>query len=460
MRKLMLFVFVCLSSAFCFGQDIAGHWKGVIRVQRMELNIVLNISVDKGVYSATLDSPDQGANGIGVDSVVFDNGALRFLVDMLGVSYEGRLEGDGVIRGVFKQGGVSLDLDFSKGDEGGVVLRPQEPLPPYPYDVKEVTFFNPRHGLALAGTLTVPQGEGPFAAALLISGSGPQNRDEEVYGHKPFLVIADHLTRHGIAVLRFDDRGTAASDGDFASSSTEDFSFDAEAAFDFLKGRKEIDPARIGLIGHSEGAIIAAMIAARTEDVAFAVLLAGSGMRGDKLLLAQQELIGQSYGLSEEMIEENGRFMKRVFDIINTAATDDELKAALFTAFMESSASSPQDEDLKAQVKEKVAAMADRWTVYFVRHDPSVDISRMTCPVLALNGEKDIQAPPSINLPAIRDALAKGNNRLSTVKELPGLNHLFQDCETGALTEYGRLEQTFSPSALDLVTDWIGAHIR
>ncbi|MDR1357209.1 MAG: alpha/beta fold hydrolase [Tannerellaceae bacterium] len=459
-RKTALAALACLACLHAFGQEIAGDWNGVLKIQQVELRLVLHISRTDAGYSATMDSPDQGATGIPVTSISFENPALKFSVDGLRLRYEGALNADGAIAGTFYQGSVSLPLNLEKGSGKEETRRPQEPARPFPYYEEDVRFDNVAAGIRLAGTLTLPQKEGRFPAVVLISGSGAQDRNEEVFNHKPFLVIADHLTRNGIAVLRFDDRGTASSSGTFKMSTTLDFSKDAEAAVAWLKTRKEVDPHKIGLVGHSEGAIIAPMLASRSGDIAFIVMLAGSGVRGDKLLLAQQELIGRASGMSEADIEENRIFHAKAFNIMIEAETQEEVTARLsdyLRQLMGDASGAGVDDNL---VRNEVEKLADPWILYLLKHDPSADIEKVKCPVLALNGEKDLQVPPEMNLDAIRLALAKGNNNRATLRQLPGLNHLFQECTTGALTEYGRIEQTFSPAALDIMTQWIGEQTR
>ncbi|MDR1344731.1 MAG: alpha/beta hydrolase [Tannerellaceae bacterium] len=460
MRKQTLAILACFVCLYTFGQEIAGDWNGVLKVQQIELRLVLHISPAEGGYSATMDSPDQGAKGIPVTSISFENPTLKFSVAALGVQYEGVLGADGIITGTFKQGGITLPLSLSRGNGGEEARRPQEPAKPYPYYEEDVYFDNAGAGVRLAGTLTLPEREGLFPAVVLISGSGPQDRNEELLNHKPFLVIADHLTRNGIAVLRFDDRGTAASTGTFESATSYDFSEDAAAAVAYLKTRKEINHGKIGLIGHSEGAIIAPMLASRSGDIAFIVLLAGSGVRGDKLLLAQQELINRALGMSEAAIEENRIFHTKAFGIVTEAVTQEQMTADLsdyFRQLMEAASGGNVDDSLVLKEVEKVTKP---WVQYLLKHDPSVDLEKVKCPVLALNGEKDLQVPAGMNLEAIRKALAKGNNNRSTIKELPGLNHLFQECETGVMTEYGRIEQTFSPTVLDLMAQWVNEQAR
>ena len=272
-------------ASFSQTQDITGQWNGVLNVQGISLRIVFHVNKTDEGYTSTMDSPDQGATGLPVTSTTFDGSKLTLTV--ANIVYEGEFKNDSVV-GIFKQGGLSIPMNMGRTPmEATPVVRPQEPKPPYPYHSENLTFENKAAGVTLAGTLTMPSTGDNFAAVILITGSGAQNRDEEIMRHKPFLVIADYLTRSGIAVLRYDDRGFAQSTGDIHSATTADFATDAESAIAYLKTRKEINSRKIGLTGHSEGGIIAPMVASRSKDVAFIAMLAGTGIRGDKILLLQ-----------------------------------------------------------------------------------------------------------------------------------------------------------------------------
>lgn len=445
---------------------IAGIWLGKLKVSGSELRIVFNITQNPdGSLSASLDSPDQGANGIPVSEVVFEGKQLRLEVPSIGGHYTGKVNDDfSRIEGSWQQGGGSFPLTLEPTDKVEAPKRPQNPTEPYPYAVEEVTFNNPSAQIALAGTLTLPRSGGPFPAVLLISGSGPQDRDETVFGHRPFWVLADHLTRQGIAVLRYDDRGVGESEGDFAPATSVDFAEDALAGVAYLKSRADIRPAQIGLIGHSEGGMIAPLAAVQSRDVAFIVLLAGIGIPGDRLLELQSALIMKASGAGDALIQKNREMSRHIFGIINREADDDaaqeaisayyqkeweQMDEALQAAFRENG-SSP------AQLKQRLKTLVSPWFRYLLRYDPVPTLQKVACPVLALNGEKDLQVPPKENLAAIAAALKAGGNKKYTVQELPGLNHLFQTAETGAPGEYATIEETFAPSALQLIADWIG----
>lgn len=461
--KLQLIVFTIgiLIANMLFGQDITGQWNGILKVQGTQLRVVFNINKTESGFSSTMDSPDQGAKGIPVTATSFENQTLKLAVTNLGVEYQGNLDKDNVIVGTFKQGGMSFPLNLSKDMvEKEKLVRPQEPKKPYSYFEEEVSFENTKAGFKLAGTLTLPSKEGRFPAVILISGSGPQNRDEELMGHKPFLVLSDLLTKNGIAVLRFDDRGTAASKGDYKTATSLDFASDVEAGVAYLKTRKEIDKKEIGLIGHSEGGIIAPMVACSSKDIAFIVLLAGTGIPGDQLLLLQQELIGKDSHISDTGLKTIKTINKGAFEIVVKSTSSEQLKTDLTNYITQVIKENPdamvskgmsQDKFIKMQVDQ----IASPWMQYFIKYNPAEALEKVKCPVLALNGEKDLQVPPKENLSAIKNALAKGGNKHVTIIELPGLNHLFQECKTGSPTEYATIEQTFSPTALTEILKWI-----
>jgi pimeloyl-ACP methyl ester carboxylesterase len=443
-----------------FSQEITGQWNGVLKVQGMQLKIVFNISKGAAGYSATMDSPDQGAKGIPVSNTSFVNPNLKLEVANLRVEYTGVLK-DRVISGTFRQNGAEFPMDLTRDQiEKQTVKRAQEPNKPFPYDTEEVTFQNFKANITLAGTLSIPKnGNGKFPAVVLITGSGPQNRDEELMGHKPFLVLSDHLTKRGIAVLRYDDRGVGQSKGDFKTATTADFATDAESAFAYLKGRKEIDAKKIGLVGHSEGGLIAPMVAARLKEVGFIVLLAGTGIRGDKLLLMQQELIAKASGSPAGDIEKNRTINSRAFEMVIKSTSDETLKADLKNYITETIKKNPGDTP-KGMTEDQFVALqmkqtTNPWMLYFIRYDPAPTLEKVKCPVLAVNGSKDLQVPPGENLQAIEKALKKGGNKQVTTIEFPGLNHLFQECKTGLPKEYAEIEQTFSPSAMNEIALWI-----
>lgn len=461
MRIFSILLISLLSSIPLFAQDITGQWHGVLKVQGTQLRLVFNVSKTETGISSTMDSPDQGAKGIPMTTTSFENSILKITLASAKIEYEGTLGQDNVIVGTFKQGGQSFPMNLSKEKiEKERLIRPQEPIKPYPYYSEDITFENNKAGISLAGTLTLPSKEGVFPVVILISGSGPQNRDEELLGHKPFLVLSDFLTKSGIAVLRYDDRGTALSKGDFKTATSADFATDVESAIAYLKTRKEINTKNIGLIGHSEGGLIAPMVASKSKDVAFIVLLAGTGIQGDWLLLLQQKLIGKASGISDDDLQKSELTNRKVFDIVNKSSNLEKLNLDLTNYIKQTLNHNPNagkpagmsdDDFVNLQVKQ----IANPWMQYFIKYNPAPTLEMVKCPVLAINGEKDLQVPPKENLEAIKSALSKGGNKKVTTKVLPNLNHLFQECKTGSPDEYASIEQTFSPLALSEILKWL-----
>ena len=432
------------------GPDLAGDWHGTLKTGLVELRLVLHIvKHGDGSLGATLDSIDQGAMAIPVSSIAIHDSSVIFKVDAVRGSFEGRLNDTGsAMEGTWSQAGGSLPLRLEPFKDGSAfaLRRPQNPVKPYPYREEEVEYPNASARISLAATLTVPTGRGPFPAVLLITGSGAQDRDESLMGHRPFLVLADYLTRRGIAVLRADDRGVGRSGGTFADATTADFATDAEAGVAFLMTRTEVDRRKIGLIGHSEGGAIAPMVAARNRDVAFIVMMAGPGVPGDQIVVAQSVLLSQAAGLSREQAEQNGSRQAQILAAVKQERNGVDLEKRLSEMLRE--IPEPQR---GAQIK----ALTSPWYRYFLAYDPASALKRVTCPVLAINGERDLQVPPRLNLPAIRKALEEGGNHHGEIAELPGLNHLFQTAKTGAVSEYAQIEETISPLALERITTWI-----
>lgn len=441
---------------------LAGVWSGRLQAGAVNLRLVLRaIASELGTFTAVLDSPDQGAVGMPLDELRLEGNTVRFALNRLGASYEGTLDPAGAgIAGTFTQSGARLELSFARGEIA--VNRPQTPQRPFPYREEEVTYRNDGAGIAFAGTLTLPTSAGPFPAAVLLTGSGPQDRDETIVGHKPFAVLADYLTRRGIAVLRSDDRGVGGSEAGSPDATSADFATDALAATDYLQRRPEIDDRRIGLIGHSEGAIVAAIAAAESADIGFVVMLAGTGTLGDDILLAQAEFVMRQAGASDALIAADRSVRTQIFEIVKSSS--DTALAARFDAVRadltaELRGGGFAEETARAQVDALIAAFAAPWFRYFLQFDPADALRRIRAPVLALGGERDFQVPARDNLAAIEAALRAGGNADYTVRELPELNHLFQTSRTGSASEYAAIEETFDPDALVLVGDWILARV-
>ncbi len=469
MRKKSVVIIAALVTLLLFSsialpysnEAIEGIWQGTLKAAAVQLRIVFKISQGaEGILTATMDSPDQGVKDIPIDEVIFENGNLRLEIKAAMGVFEGEMRDDGLsIEGEWRQGGQVFPLLLELIDEVVELLRPQEPKKPYPYQEEEVVYENKQAAVKLAGTLTIPRQEGPFPAVLLISGSGPQDRDETLFGHHPFLVLADYLTRRGIAVLRVDDRGIARSTGDFAQATSEDFASDVLAGVEYLKSRKEIDPEKIGLIGHSEGGMIAPIVAVQSSDVAFIILMAGTGLTGEEILYLQAALIARVAGANDEIIAKNLSLQEQLFTVLKEEPDDTvaekRLRSIYEDTISERKLSEKEKEIAEANIEAEIKSILSPWFRYFLTYNPSPTLIKVKCPVLAINGEKDLQVPPKENLAAIEEALKAGGNKNYTIKELPGLNHLFQTAQTGSLSEYVTIEETISPTALKMMSDWI-----
>ncbi len=444
-------------------QKVAGDWQGVLDAGAVKLRLVVHLRVEDNALRGTMDSPDQGTNGLKIDSVMFENSTLKFLMSVLGASYEGTLNQNAdEISGKFTQGGVTLPLNLKRGTVASMTppKRPQNPTKPYPYEEQEIEFENKAANIKLAGTLTLPRTKAPFPVVVLITGSGPQDRNESLLGHQPFLVLADHLTRQGIAVLRFDDRGVAKSKGKFSTATSEDFATDVLSAVAYLKTRKEINPKKIGLIGHSEGGLIAPMCATKSTDISFIVMMAGPGVTGEEILSEQSRLMMLAEGSTPDEAARNQKLQEKMFAVLKTekdeAATEKKLREVVAAHIAEMSEAQKKAADANpGALVSQIKAVNNPWFRFFVTYDPRTALRQIKIPVLAINGELDLQVPPKQNLPEIAKALkAAGNKKFQTV-ELPKLNHLFQTTKTGAFSEYGKIEETISPTALTIMSDWI-----
>lgn len=434
---------------------LVGIWEGTLTVGAIELRIVLSLKTqDGGKLSGFMISPDQSPAEMAVTRVDhLKDRRSRISIGRAFLSMEMDLSEDGQkLSGSFHQGREKFDIALTKKEQISTIRRPQEPKPPFPYKVEEVSYDNKEAGVTFAGTLTIPDGDGPFPAVLLITGSGSQDRDESIFQHRPFLVIANHLTRQGIAVLRVDDRGvggTTAGD-EPENATTEDFVGDAICGVDFLSQRKEVANKQIGLIGHSEGGVIAPMAAVKDERIAFIILLAGTGVRGDQLLMRQNELVSRASDTDEEEIQEGLALNRKLFDVVLRDDLDSAGRAAEIKKILETADDMDQD-----QAKQIEAQLSNSWIQWFIRHDPAPTLEKVQIPVLALNGTLDLQVPCQENLDAIEAALQRGGNRDHEAVAFSNLNHLFQNCETGAISEYSQIEETFSTEVLELMERWI-----
>ena len=407
MKKIILSFCLLLSWAGAFAQKpIEGDWMGKLNLGPQSLTIVLHVNCNaQGEVECILDSPDQGAKGIAVETDYCSSDSISVSLASLALSFQGKLKGDEIV-GTFTQY-LSFPLILKRGEEK--LNRPQNPVAPYPYKTEEVAFKNVADGATLVGTLSYPIGykKGQTPVVLMVTGSGQENRDEEIFDHKPFLVIADYLAQHGVATLRYDDRGFGKSTGgDVGHATTLDFMRDAASGVDFLRTSKQFG--KVGILGHSEGGSIAFMLGAKGK-VDFVISMAGIGVKGDTALTAQAnkifELTGQSMRFSTHQYRMNA-IIKR----------------------------SP-------------------WLNFIIDYDPSADISKTLCPVMAINGSRDVQVISSLNLAGIKAHLKP--NPKNIIKEYPSLNHLFQHCKTGNVLEYRMIEETISPEVLEDIVRFI-----
>jgi uncharacterized protein len=445
-------------------------WIGALEVGQNKLKLGLHFKRDtNGNWSGTMDSPDQGAFGIPMDDVSLEGNEVRFEIKRVQAAFDGIVSTNpNSIEGTWTQGiaikvKMIVDEDYSEDKiTPDARPRPQTPKGPFEYASEEVVINNESAKVRLAGTLTLPKGNEPFPAIVLITGSGAQNRDEEIEGHRIFFVIADHLTQRGIAVLRYDDRGCGASTGVFGTSTTMDFASDAIAAIEYLKTRSDIDASRIGLLGHSEGGLIAPIAAVKSRGIAFIVLMAGPGVNGEQVLYQQSNRIIASNGGSEDVIKENRLVQQEMFNAVKSAADEATARSALMKLMLAKEAKHKQDgwtpEKIEVWKQNFIAdceGVNTPWFRMFLTLEPSNWLKQVKSPVLAINGESDTQVDADQNLTAIENALKIGDHKDFTMKRLPGLNHQFQTCKTGSPNEYGNIQETIAPLALETIASWV-----
>ena len=448
MKTLISMVLILLAQTF-YAQEIIGPWQGELDIQGMKLPLILHVNKDGENLKSTLDSPKQGAKDLPVSKTEFVNNELKFEATNLGVSYKGTLK-DGKIEGTFSQGGMQLPLTFVKstGENKTVFNRPQTPKELFDYKTEEVTFVNPIDKNTLAGTISIPKNfKNSDKILVMITGSGKQNRDEELFGHKPFAVIADDFAKKGIATLRLDDRGIGGSSKGKDDDTSANYATDISTAVDFLvkKGYKNI-----GLIGHSEGGMIAPIVSTTNKNVKFLVLMAGPGTQLDELLLKQNESAGKLAGMSDKDLAEAKIGNQKIYTFIKNY-TGNNYETDLKNFMTENFKGKMTD----AEINQTVNQTKKNWFRYFIKFNPDHYLSKIKIPVLALNGSKDFQVPAKDNLAAIKKSLTKAGNKNFEIAEMEGLNHLFQECKTGAFSEYADIEQTISPKVLEKMSSWI-----
>ena len=447
--------------------DFAGNWMGTLDVGAAQLRLRFVLTEGEDGLTAAVFSLDQGNSQVPVASTTLKGATITVAMPAPGATYEGTLSAeDGKITGTFTQGGNSVPLVLERASEEETdVSRPQDPVEPFPYLAEDVSYPNPDGGHTMAGTFTRPAEGGPFPAVILVSGSGPQDRNEALMGHRPFLVLADHLTRRGIAVLRYDDRGVGRSTGNFGAATTRDFASDALAAVAYLKTRGDVAPDAIGIAGHSEGGLVAPIAAVDSDDVNFIVLMAGPGVNGERILYAQAALFLRIGGVSEEAIAENRARQETIFEVLKSEpdlgpageAIEAIVRAGFETASEEELAQAgvTDSASLETAVAAQVQQVNSRWFRYFLTYEPAETIEQVTVPVLAINGEKDLQVPYEENLREIEAALQRGGNTRYEIHAFPDLNHLFQHSETGHPNEYQAIEETWSVEVMEVIAGWI-----
>jgi hypothetical protein len=439
---------------------LSGSWEGVLPVGAVQLRIHLHLErAEDNSLAGFMVSPDQSRTQISVTRVDFlQDRRVRICVGEASVRFEMDLSGSGdELQGYFLQGRSKFDMSLTRVEQLSELRRPQQPEPPFPYRSEDVSYANPAAGITFGGTLTIPPGQGPFPCVLLITGSGSQDRDAMIFEHRPFLVIADHLTRNGIAVLRVDDRGVGktTSGSEPENATTEDYVGDVLSGFKFLKEHPEFVGSKIGLIGHSEGGVIAPLAAVKNQDIAFIILMAGTGIRGDLLLMKQNELITRASGVEQQKIDRGMKLSRQLFALLREDDLSKEVTRSKIEELVRKSPDLPDGEAGDAEVARVIAELEIPWLRWFVRHDPAPILEKVRCPVLAINGSLDLQVPCKENLAAIGGALKRGQNHDYELIEFPDLNHLFQHCNTGVPSEYGEIEESISVEVLEKMTNWI-----
>lgn len=473
MKRILAFVVLLVSMSTVYAQNsFDGTWAGALN-EVQNLRMGFNVSGHKeGNPVATMDVPAQGAKDIPCDTVIIDGDSIHIKVVKINGRYDGKLVEVNRIDGLWTQNGMSISLNLDRR-EGRVQLnRPQTPKAPFSYNSEDVLFYNENKSLEYGATITSPRDDKQHPAVILISGSGPQNRDEELFQHKPFAVVADHLTKNGYVVLRVDDRGVGKTTGDFSKATSSDFADDVMAAIEFLKKRKEVDRKKIGLYGHSEGGLIAQLVASRSKDIDFIILMAGPGVPIIQGMAEQNVAIFKTTGLSEEEANKYADLYKSIMKgmiaaksrdaaekNVNKLLTDWIAKTDEATVLATTNISDDESKEKFTDVFLR-QVYDSKWMMYFMQYDPKPILEKLDCKVLALNGDRDIQVISRTNLEGINKALANSKSKVYEVREVEGVNHLFQECKTCTAQEYGQLEQTIKPEVLEIVTAWLDQHVK
>ena len=477
MKKFLLISTLLCIALTIHAQDITGSWQGSLPANGKEVRLIFHITGSPNNYSATFDSPDQNAYGLACSSTTVEKDSLLIGIQLIKGSYHGKWDGADEIKGIYSQNGGSTSMIMKRLPKTGLPKnpatepKPQTPKPPFSYTSEEVVFENSSQKVQLAGTFTKPANGTKFPVVLLITGSGAQDRDERIGMHKPFFLFADHLAKQGIAVLRVDDRGVGKSTGDFMKATSADFATDVMAGIAYLKTRNDIDPKKIGLMGHSEGGMIAPYVAARSKDVAFIVMLAGPVVVGKKTMYFQavEQPLADETAYTRKAY---GEFYKSMLAIALDSTRNKNMDTSVRNAYFKWKKQTPDstfkilfpatDEELTIQALTVGFSDLKRpWWQFFLTYDPKKDVSSLQIPVLALNGEKDKQVDPKANLALINELLTKNGNKHFKTYEVPGVNHLFQHCkECGSVNEYLALEETFDSTTLNMISDWIKIQVK
>jgi len=468
--KLLLLSFLLFSPFILAAQlpDSAwvGTWEGKLNAGGTQLRIVFHLKKGENGWSANMDSPDQMQYGLEIDPVsITESKNIELALKIAAATYKGTWdETQKQIVGNWIQGGAKLTLNLTKNETFKPREFPQEPKSPFPYKSEDISYKNEKADIKIGGTITLPaEGTDKYPVILLITGSGAQDRNETIMGHKPFFVIADHFSRRGFAVLRVDDRGVGATEGDPQTATTADYVTDVQAGIKYLKSHPNIDPKQIFLMGHSEGGLIATMVAAKQKDLAGIVLLAGPGVPMHELLLRQIADILRQQGLEEEFIKAAANYNNEIYKIVLADTKNKLTLKALTEKAMPIFKKMPQAakdaiEMKEADVAKSCMMLLMPWFRYFLKIDPKPHLKKIKCPVLALNGGSDVQVAAGPNLEAIGNGLRQNGNNDVTCTEIPGLNHLFQRCKTCKIEEYGQLEETFAPEVLKAMESWLLKH--
>lgn len=450
MKTFYTFLLTIVLSSVALAQDITGDWQGELKFQGNALGINFHINKTENGFASTMDVPLQGVEGYKSDATTYIDSLLTIQIKELGIQYQGKLALKDTIVGNFSQNGMSFKLNLKRGNN--LPNRPQEPKPPYDYVIKEVSYKSTTDDVVLAGTLSLPKGDGPFPAVMLLSGSGPQDRNSSIFGHKPFLLLAHELTQSGIAVLRFDERGVGESGGRTSEMTMATQMGDAQAGINYLLSNNQINRTKIGLLGHSLGGILAPKLAIE-NDIDFLVLLAAPGVNGDAMMLKQRKDLLKLRGATDKQIEGTNGMLASLYSELRKSSLEDE---ALKTELQKKLAVKYQSTIPEKELNEMVNSIVDNEELMAIlKSSPANYFQKVSCPVLALNGSKDFQVSAKENLAAIEKALSDGGNTAIETHELESLNHLFQDSDTGDISEYQLIEQTMSPEVLRLITEWV-----